>query len=1175
MNKWLIPVSVFYIIITSFFSSCQSGKKEVDQVKVNKNALFSILSHEETGISFKNTIEETDSVNIFSYLYLYNGSGVATGDINNDGLPDIYFSGNQQSGRLYLNKGNFKFEDITEKAGVSTNQWCTGVAMADINNDGFLDIYVSKSGKFNPDDMRLHYLFINNKDNTFTEKSEEFGLKNSNYTTQATFFDIDNDGDLDLFQCNEFYGFNQKFVDYSIENTKYTKYTTPRMFENIENKKFADISQKAGVMGKTFLLSATPGDINKDGYTDLYVCNDFVMPDKLYINNKDKSFTNKLDDYIKHTSYNSMGSDVADFNNDANLDIVVLDMTAEDNRRQKIMMDNNNYDTYNYFITQGYGEQMVRNVLQLNNGNGSFSEIGHLAGISFTDWSWAPLFADFDYDGFKDLFVSNGYRKDYNDKDFILYKSEETRKKGKNLKPLELIQKEMPEEKIQNYMFKNKGDLTFKKVSDEWGLTQKNFSYGAAYADLDNDGDLDLIVCNTDDFPYVYKNNLNKQDSKTYLKINLRGDKSNYFGIGCKVKIKSKSGIQYQELFMNRGFQSTVEPILYFGFDKEKTVEEVEVIWPSGKMQILKNVNTSQTITINEKDADLIWKPENTSPAHIFVENATQLGIDYKHKENDFIDFKREPLIPHMCSRNGPGISVADVNGDKLDDFFVGAAQYGGGGVLYIQTKNGKFAKSNSQPWMSDTPGSEDMGSLFFDADGDGDNDLYIVSGGSENEGYSPYFQDRLYFNDGKGNFKLNTSAIPLISSSGSPVVACDFDNDGDNDLFVGGRILSGQYPLPPRSYILKNNNGVFSDATKEVCSELLSPGLVSSALWSDFNNDGKTDLIVTGEWMPIMMLQNTGKGTLVNTTKKAGLDSSNGWWNSLTAADFDKDGDMDYVAGNKGLNSQLKAFPKEPVCVYLNDYDQNKSLDAVLCYYVMGTSYPLASRDQLTVQMRGIRKQFLKHHDYAEKTIDQIFSKESLKSAKVFNAFYFQSSIIENLGNGKFKVKPLPVMAQMAPVYGTQICDYNQDGNTDILMVGNSYQPQAELGRDDAFTGLILKGDGKGNFSPVISSESGFFARNDAKSLSKIKVGHKLSYLVGNNNDKVQLFQFEKSQRWIELNNNDVSGEFIFSDGGKQKFEISQGCGYLSQNTRNLDVPNGVSEISLINSKGEKRVLK
>ena len=1159
------------IVLSVFLFSCRKKDKQIVE---NKNLLFELMGSDKTGIQFENKLISTDSVNIFTFTYIYNGSGVAVGDINNDGLPDIYFSGNQVSGRLYLNKGNFKFEDITQKAGVSTSQWCTGVAMADVNNDGFLDIYICKSGKFNAPEKRRNILFINNKNGTFTEQAHAYGLDNDGFSTSATFFDMDNDGDLDVYLANEFVDPFEKAGPLLEEMGKYTEYSTPRLFENIGNG-FKDISQKAGILAKAFNLSVTAADFNKDGYVDLNVCNDFYMPDRYLINNRNKMFVDSLKNYFKHTSSASMGSDVADFNNDGFLDIVSVDMLAEDNHRQKIMSDPSSYDAYHYFVhKQGYGFQENRNNLQLNNGNGSFSEIGYIAGVAQTDWSWAPLMADFDNDGNKDLFVSNGFRKDFNDKDFVVYRSTEIRKKGKATNYLEMIRDHMPEEKIHNYVFQNNGNLLFSNKSEDWGLTQKSFSYGAAYADLDGDGDLDLLVCNTDDKPFVYKNISRETKKSNFLQMTLKGEESNRFGMGCKITITTSKGKQFIEHTLSRGFQSTVQPLIHFGLGKDTVVQSVEVVWPSGKVQHLNHVAGNTVLHLDEKDAIDKYVPNVVKPNYSFREKTAQLGTDYTHKENDYIDFKREPLVPHKCSQNGPGIAVGDVNGDGLDDYFIGAAQYSGGGTLYLQKKDGAFMKASSQIWSEDAPGSEDLGSIFFDADHDGDNDLYVVSGGSEYDGNSSYYQDRLYLNDGKGNFKREASALPEITSSGSCVTACDYDQDGDLDLFVGGRIFPGKYPLPARSYILQNNGGKFLDVTEKVCKNLVQPGLVTNALWTDFDNDALTDLIVVGEWMPISFYKNNGKGLLIDVTTQTGLIKTNGWWNSITGGDFDNDGDIDYIAGNQGLNTKVVGRINEPITLNLGDFDQNKSLDAILCYYVQGKSYPVASRDQMASQLRAVRKQFLKYHDYADKTIEDIFSKESLDKSKVFYAYNFQSSYIENKGKGKFAIHNLPVRAQLSSVFGQQVLDINHDGNLDVLLVGNSYSPQVEIGFDDAFYGHILLGDGKGNFSDLISAESGFNVPGEGKSLAKIYSGNKTIILVGNNNGKMQSFELMTKESAIVFEKDDIGGEIEFKNGKKRKFEFYIGEGYLSQSSKIMDGNTEIKSIKVINNKHITRTL-
>ena len=1135
-----------------------------------KDPLFTELSPQQTGITFVNTLQETKEKNIYNFWYFYNGSGVAVGDLNNDGLADIYLSGNQQSSKLYINKGNLKFEDITQSAGVGTQEWCTGVSMADINNDGWLDIYVCKSGKFNPPNQRANHLFINNKNNTFTERAAEYGIDNKGFSTSGTFFDMDNDGDLDLYLANEFLEPFDKAGPYAVEKKNYDAYSTPRMFEN-KGGKFEDISEKAGVLTKAFNLSATSADFNKDGYADLYVCNDFYMPDRLFINNKNHTFSDTIFNHFKHISAASMGNDIADINNDGLLDVMTLEMQAADNYRLKMMADQEGYDSYNYYAqTLGYGHQQMRNMLQLNNGDGTFSEIGELSGVSKTDWSWSVLLADYDNDGYKDIFVSNGFRKDFNNKDFIFYNNEERRKKIGGLNAFEIL-KTMPENKIQNYFFRNNGNLTFSKMSDQWGIKAKTYSSGAAYADFDNDGDLDIIVCNIDDSPILYRNNSERKHPNHSLRIRFKGSISNPYGMGCKLTITTPSGIQYQEMNVNRGYQSSVEPVLHFGTGKEKIINELEVIWPSGYVQRIKNVNAQKELTLYETDAKEKYLCPLVKNNNLFKEKSAKYGVHFVHHENDFIDYKREPLLPHQFSKNGPSVVVADVNGDGLDDFFVGGAQYSGGGELYLQEKSAHFHLSSSQPWKTDNSACEDMGCVFFDADSDGDNDLLILSGGNEYDASAKEYQSRMYFNDGKGNFKIDIQALPLMNTSSCAVAVSDFDQDGDDDIFIGGRIIPGSYPLSPRSFLLRNDHGHFIDATKEVCSDLLAPGLVTAALWTDFTNDGVADLLVCGEWMPIMCFKNDN-GHLKNVTQKMGMQNTNGWWNSISAGDFDNDGDMDYILGNEGQNLRLKAKPNEPLSLWVNDFDKNNSLDAILCYYNSGVSYPFANRDNLAVQIREIRKEFLKHADYADKTISQLFRKEQMKGTRVFEAKYFNSSFLENQGGNHFLLKDLPLRAQFGPVFGTSVCDYDGDGNLDVLLSGNLFSTAVDIGREDAMDGLVLKGDGKGNFAERIAAQTGFKAPLDAKALSKIKVQDKLLFLQANNNDKLQVFELKKPLHLWQGEKNDVSALIEYADGRKTKIEFYKGSGYLSQDSRVLVLNDHIQKLFAIDNKKKRR---
>jgi hypothetical protein len=1159
--------------------------------------LFERLSPEDTHIDFANTITISDSFNVTTFDYIYNGGGVAIGDINNDSLPDVYFTGNMVSSRLYLNKGNFQFEDITQKAGVTTNRWTTGVAMVDINADGWLDMYVCVAGLDKSAD-KPNLLFINQRNGSFTEEAKQYGLADTGYSTQATFLDYDKDGDLDMYLlANAIEGFNR-----NISRPKKVSgegKSTDRLYRNNGNHTFTNVSKEAGITIEGYGLGVAVSDFNQDGWPDIYCANDFLTNDLLWINNKNGTFTNQIRSYLKHQSHNGMGIDVADFNNDGLVDIIEVDMMPEDNLRQKTMFPSANYDNFEYRRELGYEIQYVRNSLQLNNGNGTFSEIGQLAGVYATDWSWTPLFADFDNDGYRDLFISNGYGKDITSLDFAVYSRENTMfgNEETKLKQLATELAKLEDVKRPNYIYRNKGNLTFEDKSQAWGFTEPTLSNGSAYADLDNDGDLDLVVNNMNEVAGIYRNNADKLFKNNFLEITLHGDSANTTGVGTKASVYSKGKIYYYEQSPIRGYKSTVDPRVHFGLGNQAIVDSIVVTWPDGKAQVLINVKANQHIWVSYTDATQpVAKPEVKESA-LFTKVPHKVA--YKHQENEQIDFKYQPLLPHKHSQNGPGISVGDVNGDGLEDFYIGGAVYHPG-QLFIQQTNGTFAgKAVDQGHKP----QEDMGSLLFDADNDGDQDLYVVSGGSEYPVESPHYQDRLYRNTGKGIFFLDTLALPPMHSSGSCVTAADFDKDGDLDLFVGGRILPGKYPMPARSYILRNTKGKFEDVTRKVCPPLVEPGLVTTALWTDFDNDAAVDLIVTGEWMPIRFFKNTngalqeweadrgvavGKAIPKNQVDEQGTHSpgqltapllahSFGWWNSLTAGDFDNDGDIDYVAGNLGLNSRYKASVKEPVCVYAKDYDNNGSIDPVFCYYILGKNYPTHPRDALTDQMIGMRKRFPRYTDYGKATLNEVLSEEELKGAYVTRSEYFQSSYIENLGKGKFRLQPLPMQAQFAPVFGIVARDYDQDGNLDILLTGNSYATEVIAGWYDAFIGLYLKGNGKGNFAPVSARKSGFFIDCDAKGMAEIiQSSGKPLLMVACNSDSLQVFSPVSSltTRRFKAGPLDAYVRVERKNGQKSRLELYYGSTYLSQSSRSVVIPADAVSVTAYTYTGEHRSL-
>ncbi|MBC7628865.1 VCBS repeat-containing protein [Ferruginibacter sp.] len=1151
-----------------------------------KRALFQLQPSSQTGIHFNNKVEENEKYNVLEYMNIYTGAGVAAGDINNDGLPDLYFSGNQTSGRLYLNKGNFKFEDITEKAGLLINRWCTGVSMVDINGDGLLDIYVNVAGSAKFGDM--HNLFYINQgisaagNVTFKEQAAAYGIADTRQTMNASFFDYDKDGDLDLFLITNpademVTGINsihdRKINGESAGTDILYRNNGPSSTGQIT---FTDVSREAGILVEGYSLGAAVSDVNGDGWPDIYVSNDFLTNDILYINNGNGTFSDKTAECLKHTSFASMGNDIADFNNDGLPDIYTLDMLPEDNYRKKLIIPPASYDKFQLLLQKGYEPQYTRNALQLNNGNGTFSDISFLSGISSTDWSWSALWADYDNDGDKDLMVTNGFYRDLGNLDYINYQARmhnpmgnQDAKREEKLKAIKNLEK-VP---MQNYLFENNNDLTFTKRSDDWGFTQKGFSNGACYADLDNDGDLDLIINCFNEEARVYKNNSNEINKNNFLNISLKGRKPNLQGIGSKVWIYTSGKMQFQEFYPYRGYESSVQPIIHFGVGTHTSIDSLKIVWPDGSKQILYNVKTNNALKLDIAHATVTPSSSIKNikyTTHLFTEITGAKGLNYQHKEPDFDDFKVQPLLPHQFSKNGPGIAVGDVNGDGLEDFFIGGTA-ASNGSFFFQNKDGSFIK---HPLPANTL-SDNMGVLLFDADNDNDLDLYIVGGGSESPINSAAYQDEFFENDGKGNFKKVIGALPGLKASGSCVIACDYDHDGDLDLFIGGRISPGSYPLPGRSYLLRNDGTPgkikFTDVTKEVCPKLADIGMVTSALWTDYDNDGWSDLIITGEFMPITFIKNNmGK----NFAPPYTIDNSKGWWNSIVAGDFDNDGDIDYVIGNLGLNSRHKASVKEPLCIYAKDYDKNGLIDPVMCYYVNGKNYIYPTRDEMIKQINSMRGRFPSYQDYASVTFEASFLPEEIKDAYVVKSECFESSYLENKGNGKFVRTALPVEAQFAPVFAMLTGDYNKDGNLDILMAGNSYSTEASTGRYDALQGLLLTGDGKGNFTAVKSAATGFNADNDVKSLAQIEAANGTAViLTGNNNSELKAYQMQtKGMIIIPIKNTDVYAIIQKKNGQSYKQELYYGSNYLSQTSRKLIVSKEVVHITLVDNKGIKR---
>ncbi len=1122
-------------VLVMMICSCSPGKK--DGIK---NYTFSKLDTAATGVTFLNNLNYTEEFNPYTFRNFYNGGGVAIGDINNDSLPDIFFCSSQGSNKLFLNKGNFKFEDITDKAGLkSGGVWSTGVTMADVNGDGFLDIYVCKSGDIKGE-RRSNELFINNKNITFTESAAEYGLENKGLSTHAAFFDYDNDGDLDCYLLNNSFRSVGNYDLIKDQRTIPDSLGGNKLFRNDSNH-FVNVTQQAGIYSSRigFGLGVTISDINKDGWQDIFVSNDFFERDYLYINQKNGTFKEDIENCIRELSMNSMGADIADVNNDGRPDIYVTDMFPEDDARIKTKTNFETWSKYESDIANGYYKQFVRNVLQLNNsvspspkgvpersegkersprGEVNFSEISRYAGVSATDWSWGALITDLDNDGLKDIFVANGIYKDITDQDYIQYSASSTgiiRNQILN-KEKDIIKRmidQIPSHAISNYMFVNNGDLTFSNKAKEWGLGEPSFSNGSAYGDLDNDGDLDLVVNNVNMESFVYRNeSRQKHPENKYLKVSLEGEGKNKYGLGAKVTVYYNGKIAYQEQMPVRGFESTVDTRLNFGLGKTDKIDSVKVEWPGGKENVLKEVKVNSHITVKQSEGVMSRgsgerETENVRTP-VFTVSKDNYGIDFVHKENVYSDFDRDRLIFHMLSTQGPRIAKGDVNNDGLEDIYIGGAKEQAG-ALYVQTREGRFKKTNEALFEKDK-NSEDTDALFFDADGDGDADLYVCSGGSE---YSPNSTDlisRLYLNDGRGNYTKSGQVLPsYIFESTSCVRAADYDGDGDMDLFTGVRLKPFSYGYPCKGYILQNDGkGNFRDVTEQIAPSLKEAGMITDAQWLDYDKDGKPDLVITGEYMPIKVFHNEG-GKLKEMTKEAGLQNSNGWWNRIIVADINGDSYPDIIGANHGENSRFRATEKRPVEMYTSDFDNNGTVEQIITVYNGDSSYPLALRHDLVNVLPYLKKKYLRYDDYKNETVQDIFTKEQLDKAVRLEAKEMRSSVFINNRNGSFSKKVLPKEVQLSQMYGIAVEDYDGDGKLDIVMGGNFYESKPEVGIYDGSYGILLKGDGTGGFRSVPAQESGISIRGAVRDIITMRIGKKKVIAVAKNNATIELIEY------------------------------------------------------------------
>ena len=1168
-GAWLLPV-----VFLALFTACR------------EKPLFERLNSSDTGITFANTITDSDTLNVLNYQYFYNGGGVGVGDFNGDQKPDVFFAGNQVANQLYINEtepdgGSLHFKDVTKSAGVGGDgRWCSGVSVVDINADGKLDVYISNT-LYKSANRRANLLYVNQGNDAdgapkFREMAIDYGIADTTYSTHSAFFDYDNDGDLDLFVLVDQVSDARSPSNLHVRIDDGSSPNTDHLYRNDFDAKrghafFTDVTRQAGVLAEGFGLGVNICDINRDGWKDIYVTNDFTTNDVLYVNNHNGTFTNRAHESFKHTSYTAMGNDVADVNGDGLADIIVMDMLPEDNLRKKSLMGSTSYFLYQEWDRLKYEHQYTRNTLQINQGVPPidtsaakarmpiFSETSMLSGVAETEWSWSPLLADFDQDGNRDLLVTNGYPRDITDRDFMTYYSSVNQLLTNDLRK-ELLEK-VPKVKVSNYAFRNKGNAMFENVTDLWGMSEPSFSNGAAYADFDGDGDLDYVINNINDEAFVYRNTLSdkKPDKAHYLRIKFQGDGANLMGLGATVEYDLPGGRkEFYEHTPYRGFLSSVEPVAHLGLGDVSVIKNLKVTWPGGRVQILPSVNADQTITVKAADA----KPGETNgsiqtPKTLLTDVTAELGITYKHEETDIIDFNSQKTLLHKLTEYGPALAVGDVNGDGLADMVVGgSSKYST--ELLLQQPNGHFVLK-AMP----TKLAEDAGLLLFDADADGDLDLYAASGSPE---FSPdqlaeAMRHRLYVNDGKGNFTLAPNALPNFQVNGSCVKAADFDRDGDLDLFVGGRVEPFKYPMSVPSYLLRNDSKKgqphFTDVTKQIAPMLAKGGLTCDALWTDYDNDGYPDLLLASEWAPLTMLHNE-KGHL-QPLNSSGLADKTGFWNSLTPGDFDNDGDIDYLAGNLGQNNLLRVSADRPARIYAGDFDNNGFYDAFPSVYFKNAKgqyeeYPYFGWDDMVKQMIGIKRRYLKYALFGEATMGQILTEDERTQALKLSANYLMSSYIENKGNGQFEVKPLPILAQTAPVFGMVAQDIDGDGNLDAVLVGNDYGTDLVAGRMDAFNGLVLKGDGKGGFLPLSMDKSGFYVPGNAKALASLPdaQGH-CRLAVTENRGPLRLFAVQQPQTFTPTDARTTALDIRLKNGRTRRQEIPFGTSFYAQSARGV----------------------